>query len=138
MNYKEHINKFITLYITPVGSKSLIKGNKLKLCYWLELKYLYTHLEKFYKAMLTIKGKQTNLIDYFQTLNWLLYKLEQTKEHFLNLTKWKKRSLDIKTYTYLAGYTKAARVKYKKYYLKTDKTVVYYTVITLNPTLKTS
>ena len=71
-------------------------------------------------------------------LNWFLYKLKQTKEHFLNLIKRKKRSLDIKIYTYLASYTEVAWAKCEKYYLKTDKTAAYYTVITLNLILKTS
>ena len=88
--------------------------------------------------MLTIKGKWIDLTDHFQTLNWLLYELEQTKKHFINLTKRKKRSPDIKTYTYLAGCTEAAQAKYKKYYLKADDTAAYYTAIILNPTLKIS
>ena len=65
LNYKERVNKFIILYITPTGLKPLIKDNKLKPYHWLELKYLYIYLKKFYEATLTVKGKWTDLVDYF-------------------------------------------------------------------------
>ena len=71
-------------------------------------------------------------------LNWLFCELKQTKEYFINFAKRKKQSLNIKTYTYLASRAKAAWAKDKKYYLKADDMVVYYTAIILNPTLKIS
>ena len=84
-----------------------------------------------------VKGKYTNLTNHFQTLNWLLLKLKSTKHKFIKLLKQSKKKAEVQSYHYLTACAEAAWQKYKKYYIKADDTAAYYTVIILNPTLKT-
>ncbi|OCK88483.1 uncharacterized protein K441DRAFT_588541, partial [Cenococcum geophilum 1.58] len=54
--------------------------------HWQQLKHLYNHLETFYKATIIVEGQKTGLTDHFQTLNWLLLELKNTKHKFIKLS----------------------------------------------------
>ena len=45
----------------------------------------------FYKATLMVKGNCIGLADHFQTLNWLIMELNQTKQKFLKLATEKQK-----------------------------------------------
>ena len=83
-----------------------------------------------------VKVKYINLINHFQTLDWLLLELKNTKYKFIKLAKESKKKTQVQGYCYLATCTETAWKKYKKYYIKADDTGVYYIAIILNPTLK--
>ena len=71
--------------MAPLNLKKLTSDNKLKLCYWQELLYLYNYLKIFYKATLMVKSNNTGLTNHFQTLDWLLLELEKLKNKFFQL-----------------------------------------------------
>ena len=79
LNYKQRIKQFYNTYILISSLKPFLKDNVLHMYYWQELKYLYDHLETFYEATVMVKGNVIGLADYFQTLNWLLNKLDIIK-----------------------------------------------------------
>ena len=83
-----------------------------------------------------VEGKYTNLANHFQTLDWLLLKLKNTKHKFIKLLKQSKKKAEVQSYRYLAACAEAAWQKCEKYYIKADNTAAYYTAIILNPTLK--
>lgn len=55
-------------------------------CHWQELSHLHDHLESFYEATIMVEGNHTDLVDHFQTMDWLLPELETTKEKFFELS----------------------------------------------------
>ena len=115
LNCKDHIAKFCNNYHPTASAKQFFKNNLLQKHYWKQFKHLHNHLEIFYKAIIIIKGKHTSLTDHFQTLNWLLFKLEKTKHKFIKLSKQSKKKTKMQNYCYLAICAKAAWQKYKKY-----------------------
>jgi hypothetical protein len=50
-----------------------------------ELEYLQKALEDFYEVTLMTEGRAALLSDHFQTLDWLLGEIEQTKKTFCEL-----------------------------------------------------
>jgi hypothetical protein len=84
------------------------------------------------------EGNHTDLVDHFQTMDWLLPELEMTKEKFFELSAERRRHADSANYKYLAGCSGAAWEKCEKYYIKADDTAAYYATIVLDPTLKMS
>ena len=108
LNCREHITKFCQEYTLGLGVKALSKDDLLFAHHWQELKYLYDHLEAFYKAIIMVEGKHTGLMDYFQIFDWLLLKLEKMQQKFIELAAQKCWTAKLQNYKQLAGCSEAA------------------------------
>ena len=87
-----------------------------------------------------MEGKNSTLADHFQTLDWLLNEICITKQKFKELyqesLQRKRCTKDSKDFAWLAAAAEVSWRKAEEYFDKADDTAAYYTVISLNPTLK--
>lgn len=85
-----------------------------------------------------VEGRKTIVGDHIQTLDWLMDQMDAARNHFLNLSRARRRNQEIppSKAKYLSDCVYEAWLKAEKYFKLADDILYYYAALILDPTVK--